>query len=246
MYPSLKNFPKRLLYSKWMHQNRYLHSINNMSVQRREMDLTESIFAQMYTVCSMIFEDRVAALKAFSFILYNVDQMHFKIEREAGKTFIVFDPSIEPHVQTFPKEISDFLELRRSIVFKDDSVATELRMYGDKQVVLIGSHSVCDGKFFQELVDAIQHKGVVKRGITQSYVAEIDPHEIESYKFQHSVQPNKFKILRQAQLDLPVEQQNQKYQHFDLVKLPHLRTRISQRMILIALLLRLKTAEALN
>lgn len=56
-----------------------------MSVQRREMDNTESLLTQMYTVGSMIFEDRVAALKAFSFILYNVDQLHFRIEREGGK-----------------------------------------------------------------------------------------------------------------------------------------------------------------
>lgn len=147
------------------------------------MDITESIFTRMYTVGSMIFEDRVAALKAFSFILYNVDQMHFRIEREGDKSFVVFDPSMEPHVKVFPKEIPDFLELRHSIVFEDDSVGTELRMYGDKQVVLIGSHSICDGKFFQELVDAIQHKGVVRRGITQSYVEEIDPNEIKNYKF---------------------------------------------------------------
>lgn len=45
---------------------------------------------------------------------------------------MVFDPSIEPHVQAFPKEIPDFLELRRSIVFTDDSVGAELRMYGEK------------------------------------------------------------------------------------------------------------------
>lgn len=71
--------------------------------------------------------------------------------------------------------------------------------------MLIGSHSICDGKFFQEVVDAIQHKGTVKHGITHSYVEEIDPKDMENYKFEHSVPPNKFKILRQLKSDIPVE-----------------------------------------
>ena len=112
------------------------------------MDVTEAMYAHMYTIGSFIFEDRVAALLAFSFILQNVDQMHFRFERKDGKIFIVYDPAMEPHVQVSPKEIPDFLELCTGVIFKDESVATELRMYGEKQVMLIGSHSVCDGKFF--------------------------------------------------------------------------------------------------
>lgn len=86
----------------------------------------------------------------------------------------------------------------------------------------------------------------MRHGITHSYVEEIDPRDIENYKFQHTVQPNKFKILRQPQMDIPVEQQNQKYQHFDMAKLPHLRKRISQRMMIMNLMIRLKVAETLN
>ena len=169
------------------------------------MDVTESMYATMYTIGSFIFEDRVAALKAFSFILENVDQMHFRFERKDGKIFIVYDPSMEPHVQAFPKEIPDFLELRSGVIFKDESVAMELRMYGEKQVVLIGSHSICDGKFLQQVIDSIQHKGSVDHGMTQSYVDELGPSEITNCVVPHTVRPNKFKVLRQFEMDIPVE-----------------------------------------
>lgn len=47
-------------------------------------------------------------------------------------------------------------------------------------------------------------------------------------------------------MSIPIELQKQKYHFFDLNKLPHLKQCVSQRMILLSILLHLNVAKTLN
>ena len=214
-------------------------------MEERKLDNVEFIVRDVQAIAICSFHTKEERNSFVQFCVEGVPQ--FKIRLSSDGVSMIYDPSLTAQVVRFDSEQPDLEALLRQMnkhKFHNDQNCSEIWALGQTQAALLISHSICDGRCFQEIIaHFIHNKQPFRPCLPSSQLAQVD---LTNFKYEHQVVPNAFTLDRQPDMQIFGDDIKYKWVSYDLSAHPQLKHRATQKICVANCLLRLRASQILG